>query len=94
MSSLKKTTLILPTILLVGILVTFLMGGFMPLFSISLGLLFLYYALIYILTRILKPNKRNSYLLYLLLVLPLIWAIINLEGFINFLLAGVHLDMK
>jgi EamA domain-containing membrane protein RarD len=94
MNLIKGTTLVLLTILLVGILITLLMGGYMPLFSIALALLFAYYALIYFLTRMLTANKRNSYLLFLLLVLPLIWAVMDLEGFINFLLDGVHLDMK
>jgi CHASE2 domain-containing sensor protein len=94
MTTIKRITLALLIILLVGMLVTFLLGGFMPLFSIALALLFAYYALIYFLTRVLTANKRNSYLLFLLLVLPLIWAVMDLEGFINFLLDGVHLDMK
>ncbi|MEQ5790317.1 hypothetical protein J4E06_04580 [Muricauda sp. NFXS6] len=94
MNTIKKLTIIVLILLLIGIITTLLMGGFMPIFSIAFGLLFLYYALIYFVIRFLKNNQRYKFIFYILFILPIFWGIIDWGGLVDFLLEGIHLDMK
>ncbi len=81
-------------LLLTAIIITLLMGGFMPIFSIAFGILFLYYTLVYLLIIFLKQNRLNNAIVYLLFIFPMLWAIIDGEGFLDILLEQIHLDMK
>jgi len=94
MSTIKKLTIIVLILLLIAIITTLLMGGFMPIFSIPFGLLFLYYALIYFVIRFLKNNQQYKFIFYILFILPIFWGIIDWGGLVDFLLEGIHLDMK
>ena len=96
MNILKNATKILGAILLILAIACLFIGGFMPLFSIAFGLLFLYYLLVYgcILLAIRKQKSIYSYLAYVLFFVPLIWSLWDFEGVFNFLLQGIHLDMK
>jgi len=94
MNTIKKLTIIVLILLLIAIITTLLMGGFMPIFSIAFGLLFLYYALIYFVIRFLKNNQRYKFIFYILFILPIFWGIIDWGGLVDFLLEGIHLDMK
>ena len=94
MNTIKKLTIIVLILLLIAIITTLLMGGFMPIFSIAFGLLFLYYALIYFIIRFLKNNQRYKFIFYILFILPIFWGIIDWGGLVDFLLEGIHLDMK
>ncbi|MEM9077513.1 MAG: hypothetical protein AAGC43_10755 [Bacteroidota bacterium] len=89
-------TVILGVILLVMAIACLVMGGFMPLFSIAFGFLFLYYLLVYglIILAVRKQKTIYSYLAYILFFLPTIWSLWDFEGLFNFLLQGIHLDMK
>jgi len=89
----KLTILVLILLAVCGI-AALLLGGFMPMFSIAFGILFLYYGLIYLLISILKNRPQYTIVIYILLILPLLWAIMDLEGFFDFLLEGIQLDMK
>ena len=88
-----KTLLI---ILFITILVTLSMGGFMPLFSIAFGFLFLYYLLIYILILVFTKRKKQvyKYIICFLLIIPLLFMLIDMESFFDFLLQGISIDMK
>jgi len=92
----KKITLIIVILLGALSLITLLMGGFMPLFSIAFGFLFIYYILIYITLNILskRENKWFIYIIYLFFFIPIIWLIFDAENLLEFLLQGFHLDMK
>jgi len=94
MNTIKKLTIIVLILLLIAIITTLLMGGFMPIFSIAFGLLFLYYALIYFVIRFLKNNQRYKFIFYILFILPIFWGIIDWGGLVDFLLEGIYLDMK
>ncbi|MHA7829512.1 MAG: hypothetical protein ACX93O_00330 [Flagellimonas sp.] len=94
MSTIKKLTIIVLILLLIAIITTLLMGGFMPIFSIAFGLLFLYYALIYFVIRFLKNNQQYKFIFYILFIPPIFWGIIDWGGLVDFLLEGIHLDMK
>lgn len=96
MQKLKIASIIMLILLALLIITTFLLGGFMPLFSIAFGFLFVYYLLLYVVARLFanKINSVTKYLLYLFFFVPIIWVIIDMEGMINFLLQWIHLDMK
>jgi len=94
MNTARKLTILVLILLAICGIAALLLGGFMPVFSIAFGLLFVYYGLIYLLIRCLKNKRRYAYMVYILMALPILWAIADLEGFFNFLLEGIHLDMK
>ena len=94
MKTLKKLTTIVLILLLIAIIASLLMGGFMPFLSIAFGFLFIYYVLLYLVVKILENKQRYKYVVWLLFILPILWAFIDLDNFINFLLQGIHLDMK
>ena len=85
-------------LILLGVLgfSSLLLGGFMPLFAIAFGILFLYYLLIHILFNILykRKKKRYFYIVFVCFLIPIILMIIDFEGAIDFLLQGIELDMK
>ncbi len=96
MNKLKVITVTLLVILLTAVIITLLMGGFMPLFSLAFGILFIYYIIIYFL--IIQIPKRKTkwykYLVYVLFTLPILFGIIDWESLFEFLLQGVLLDMR
>ena len=96
MKKLKIATIVILILLALLIITTFLLGGFIPLFSMAFGFLFVYYLLLYVVARLFanKINSVTKYLLYLFFFLPIIWVIIDMEGMLNFLLQGIDLDMK
>ncbi len=75
---------------------TLLLGGFMPLFSIASGLLFLYYLAIYFGMKFVGEPAKKAYIygFSILFVIPILLFIIDAEGLLDFLLQGIHLDMK
>ncbi len=79
-------------------IVTFLMGGFMPLFGIASGLLFVYYLAVYFGAKFVgdTPKKLLFYGLLLLFFIPIVLLAIDPDKFFDFLLhsADVHLDMR
>ena len=94
----KNTTLIILIILATVAIVTFFMGGFMFLFGVASIFIFLYYLLIYIGVRIIthkkNTNKQLLYTLYILVLIPIIWGLIDWESLFEFLLQGVQLNMR
>lgn len=96
MKTIKTITKIIWIILLVLMVVTLFMGGFMPLFSIAFGFLFLYYLLIYILILVFfnQTQKLYKYFICLLLIIPIVFTLIDFETFFDFLLQGIHIDMR
>lgn len=94
MNTARKLTILVLILLAICGIAALLLGGFMPVFSIAFGLLFVYYGLIYLLIRILKNKQQYKYVVGLFFILPILWAIIDLEGLFDFLLEGIHLDLK
>ena len=86
-----KTILI---ILLVCTIAPLLLGGYMPIFSIPFGFLFLYYVVIYFLINFLKRTRLGNIMIYLLFVFPILWAIIDWKSLLDFLLQGFHMDLR
>ncbi|PRX56947.1 hypothetical protein [Flagellimonas meridianipacifica] len=96
MKIVKVATTILLVLLFVLAIASLLMGGFVPLFSIAFGFLLIYYVLVYgIIFLAHKTGKAIlRYLALLLFFLPVVWGLWDLESLFNFLLQGIHLDMK
>mgnify|MGYP006865035687 CR=1 FL=1 len=94
MDKLKNITKVVLILLCISSIATLFMGGFMPLFSIAFGIMFLYYTLLYLVIIFLKKNRLNCIIVYLLFVIPILWAIMDWEGLFDILLNGIHLDMK
>jgi len=94
MNKIKATTKIILILLLASTLASLFLAGFMPIFSIAFGFLFLYYLLVYFLISFLKRTRVGNILIYLLFVFPILWAILDWENLLDFLLQAVHLDMK
>lgn len=96
MKIVKVATKILLALLLVLAVASLFMGGFVPLFGIAFGLLLAYYVLVYgtIVLAIRTQKAIYRYLAFLLFFTPLIWGLWDLESLFNFLLQGIHLDMK
>lgn len=96
MKTLKKITLVIIIILLIaGIVIAFL-GGFMPLFCIPIGFLFLYYLIIYIAIVMLAKHKNKLfiYICSFFILIPLAWLLIDWESLIDFLMQSVHIDFR
>lgn len=66
----------------------------MPVYGIAIGFLFIYYAIILLTIRFLKNYKWGKYVVCLLFILPILWAIVDFVGLINFLMGGLLQDMK
>ncbi|WP_435624068.1 hypothetical protein [Flagellimonas sp.] len=96
MKGLKIATTILMVILLILAIACLLIGGFMPLFSIAFGLLFLYYALVFAIVLLAIKREKNVYMIlaYVVFFLPILWTFWDYESLLNFLLQGIELDMK
>ncbi|WP_418603947.1 hypothetical protein [Hwangdonia sp.] len=96
MKLLKKTCLVTLIILALATIITLLLGGFMPLFSIAFGWLFLYYLVIYIVLILLSKNENNilKYAMATLICIPIVWGLFAPEYLFDFLLQGVKLDFK
>lgn len=94
MNKIKTATKIILIILLACTVTTLFLGGFMPMFSFAFGFLLLYYSLVYFLILHLKRTRQGNFIIYGLFIFPIIWAIVDWEGLVDFLLQGIHLDMK
>lgn len=96
MKSLRILTMIMLALLAVATIVTLLMGGFMPLFSIASGLVFLYYLVVLLGIKLAgdRPRLPYIYILYALFLIPILLTLFDPEALIDFLLQGVHLDMR
>lgn len=96
MKTFLNITIITLILLAITTVVTLSLGGFIPLFGIASGFLFLYYLALFFGAKFVgkTPNKLFIYGFYILFLLPIILFIIDAEGLFNFLLQGVHLDMK
>ncbi|WP_422858230.1 hypothetical protein ACOKFD_12515 [Flagellimonas sp. S174] len=96
MKKLKIATMVIMALLLILTIVSLLLGGFMPLFSIAFGLLFAYYILVYGLIYLTNKTGKMifTYLGIGMFFLPIIWAVWDFENLLDFLLQGIHLDMK
>lgn len=76
--------------------ITLLLGGFMPLFSIASGLMFLYYLALFFGMKFIgsKVNRMLILMFSILFTAPIALLVIAPEPFLNFLMQGIHLDMK
>ncbi|WOD43263.1 hypothetical protein [Hwangdonia lutea] len=83
-------------LLALATMVTLSLGGFMPLFSIVFGWLFLYYLIIYIVLILLRKKENNilKYAMATLICIPMVWALFAPEYLFDFLLQGVKLDFR
>lgn len=68
----------------------------MPLFSLASGLVFLYYLAIYLGIKFVGETPKTVFVygFSILFIIPIALLFIDAEGFLNFLLQGVHLDMR
>lgn len=68
----------------------------MPLFSNAFGLFSLYYLVVYGFVRFISETECAAllYLASVLLGLPVVWLVFDIDGLLNFLLQGIHLDMR
>jgi len=96
MHTLKRSTKIVLILLGVLTLISLFMGDLIILFSILFGMLFIYYLLVlYVTNRLSKTaHKRSIYIVAVLFFMPILWMLIDVEGFFNFMLQGVNLDMR
>ncbi len=96
MIPLQKLTLLMLTVLATATVAALLMGGFMPLFSVAGGLLFLYYLVLYFGMRFVTNTAKNPFIygFWVLFLGPIVLTLIDPEAVLNFLLQGIHLDMK
>lgn len=76
--------------------VAFLLGGFAPLIGIATGFLFLYYLALFLGAKYIgkTESKPLIYGLCFLFLAPPVVSLIDAEALFEFLLQGVHLDMK
>ncbi|MFD1613913.1 hypothetical protein [Gelatiniphilus marinus] len=96
MKPLKTTSLILVILLAFAAIAALFLGGFMPLFSIAFGILFVYYLFIYI-ALVLLSKKENTILkciMVSLFLMPILWGLFAPESLFNFLLQGVKMDFR
>lgn len=94
-----KIGLYIVTVLLIGItLFLIIAGGLGIILIVGSGILLAYnLAILVALKMYLKKKPENHvvfYVLWLLFLLPIAWALIDFEGLVNFLLQGISLDMK
>ena len=96
MSSLRAITILMLVILAIITLATLMLGGFMPVFSVASGLLFLYYLALFLGIKFAgnSAGKAFVYGFSILFIIPIVLFIIDAEGMINFLMQGIHLDMR
>ena len=96
MNHCKRITKILLIVLGILALVSLFMGNMMILFAMLFAILFIYYLIVYFITKKCSKieNKINVYIVFILFFIPIIWVLIDWEGFFNFMLQGVHLDMR
>ncbi|MCB0506344.1 MAG: hypothetical protein KDC58_12700 [Cyclobacteriaceae bacterium] len=98
MKAIKRTTLVLCIVLAVISLFLIATGTLTAVLSVSSGILFTYYLIIYLVSTALSKrgiaNKKAITLLWSFILVPILALIIDFEASINFLLQGVHLDMK
>ncbi len=94
MKTIKFLNIIILILLIIAIIVSFSLGGFVALLSIAFGYLFGYYLLIYLISLTIKKNQLLKYGICLLIAIPIVWALVYPEGLINFLMQGIHIDMK
>lgn len=98
MKALKIANIVLAILLAVVTLGLIATQSLAALLAIATGLLFLYYIVLLLLVIIIHKRKNipkgPKIIGWLLFLLPLIALLINPEGILNFLMQGVHLDMK
>lgn len=100
MAKILKNAIITILIALVGaFLFLVALNNLASIFIAAIGILFIYYLILFLaVLKFIKSNQAKnsmiSYALYLLFIIPIFWALFDLEGFVNFLMQGVSLDMK
>ncbi len=94
---LKVSTIIMLLLLLVSLLVILSTNSLLILIAIGVGVLFLYYLIVYLLIIFYKNRYTKNGLLFLiwcLFTLPIIWFLLSPEGLFTFLTPHISLDMK
>lgn len=96
MMQLVRMTIFVLIILAAVAIIALALGGFAPLISMAAGILIVYYMALLIGLKFMGgvTNKILVGFFYLLFFIPIIAAIIDFEGLFNFLLQGIHLDMR
>lgn len=87
------------TVLILLVIATFgllLFDSLAFILSIASGLLFVYYLAVYIGIKFAgeTPNQVFAGCLYLLFSIPIVLLLLEPDHFLNFLMQGVHLDMR
>ena len=86
------------TLLMIVTIILIIAGGFAIIMIIGTAIILIYYLLIYFAIRKLEKSNQIKgaipYFFWILFLIPIAWAIYDIEGFVNFLLQGVSLDMK
>lgn len=93
---LRKLTIVMLALLAIVTAITLLLGGFMPLFSVASGLLFLYYLALYFGMKFVGDGAKKPFIysFALLFIVPIILTLVDPEAVLGFLLQGIDIDMK
>lgn len=96
MKIIRNLTKIMLVLLAIMTAIALSLGGFVPIFSAAFGILFLYYLGIFAAAKFAgdTENKLIKLGFSILFLFPIIMFVIDPEVTINFLLQGIHLDMK
>ncbi len=87
MNKLKIATRILLGIIILLIIASFALGGYVCLIGIALLYILLYYIMTYVLLLLFSKYKIEvyKYIGLFLIVIPIVWGLIDFEGLIEFL---------
>lgn len=96
MAPLRKITILILILLAVAAVIFLLLGGFAPLLSIACAMMFAYYLVIYLGIKFVGETPKTVFVygFSILLLIPILLFIFDFDGLLDFLLQGVHLDMK
>ena len=85
MKKAKYFVIVLLVVLLIATVAFLSAGAWMPVFGVITGYLFIYYSIVLLLIFIFK-NKKNKvfrFIIYLLILIPIVWIAIDAEGIID-----------
>ncbi len=87
MNVLKILSLVLLAVFVLGIIITLNMKGYNSFLVYPFAFLFVYYLLVYVFLVVLSKRETSllTYFIYIVFILPIIWGILSLTSFFEFL---------
>ncbi len=85
MKKAKYFVIVLLVVLLIATITFLFAGAWMPVFGVITGYLFIYYSIVLLVIFIFK-NKKNKvfrFIIYLLILIPIVWIAIDAEGIVD-----------